>query len=239
MRKLTTESFIEKAKIVHGGKYNYSKVQYVGAHSKVIIVCPEHGEFEQSPNKHTQGQNCPKCGNESSGDSRKLTQEQFITKAKSIHGDMYNYDKVKYISVHKKMIITCPEHGDFEQSANSHINFGSGCPHCGLENKGWNRTKFVNKCESKDGIGTLYVIECYNETESFIKFGITSRSIEERYCSKDKMPYDYRILAECNGTPEMIWNIEKGLKRQMKLSHYVPQIEFCGHATECFIRTVE
>ena len=50
------------------------------------------------------------------------------------------------------------------------------------------------------------------------------------------MPYNYRILAECTGTPEMIWNIEKGLRREMKLSHYTPLIEFGGSATECFVR---
>ena len=238
-RKLTQEDFITKAKEVHGeNRYDYSKVDYINSATKVVIICSTHGEFLQDPNSHLKGRGCPHCANESAGASLKSNTKEFITKAKSIHNNKYDYSKTEYVNNKTKVVIICPEHGDFEQVPNNHLN-GIGCPKCGLESKGWNRTAFVNKCESKDGYGTLYVLECYNETETFIKFGITSRTIEERYPGKDTMPYYYRILAECNGTPEMIWNIEKGLKREMKLQHYVPLIEFGGHATECFIRTEE
>ena len=52
MIKNTLENFIEKAKKIHGDKYDYSKVEYVNNRTKVCIICPEHGEFWQSPNKH-------------------------------------------------------------------------------------------------------------------------------------------------------------------------------------------
>lgn len=237
-KKSNTEKFVQRAKEIHNNKYDYSKSEYVSSQTKVVIICHEHGEFLQNPVKHTQGQGCPKCGNESTGERQKSTTEEFITKANEAHNNKYDYSKVEYINSQTKVLIVCPEHGVFSQVANCHLS-GQGCPSCALENQGWNRTKFVQLCESKDGIATLYVIECYNTTEKFIKFGITSRTIEERYCNKNRMPYDYRVLAECNGTPEMIWNIEKGLKRQMKLSHYVPQIEFGGSATECFVRADE
>ena len=45
MEKTKNEIFIEKAKKVHGDKYDYSKVQYVNAYTKVGIICTEHGEF--------------------------------------------------------------------------------------------------------------------------------------------------------------------------------------------------
>ena len=51
-KKLTTEDFIRKAKLVHGDKYDYSKVDYKGNKEKVCIICPEHGEFWQSPVNH-------------------------------------------------------------------------------------------------------------------------------------------------------------------------------------------
>jgi len=57
----TTEQFINDAKEVHGDKYDYSKVEYIKAKSKVIIICPKHGEFLQMPNGHLSGQGCPKC----------------------------------------------------------------------------------------------------------------------------------------------------------------------------------
>lgn len=59
--RITTEDFIRNAKKVHGDKYDYSKVVYKRIDSKVCIICPEHGEFWQTPAKHLEGQECPEC----------------------------------------------------------------------------------------------------------------------------------------------------------------------------------
>lgn len=123
--KLTTEEFIEKAKKIHGDKYDYSKVDYKDANTKVIIICPIHGEFKQKPASHLQGTGCPGCSN-----NIKLTTESFIKKAKKIHGDKYSYSKVDFKSAHTKVTIICPIHGDFEQSPSRHL-LGKGCPSCG------------------------------------------------------------------------------------------------------------
>lgn len=56
-----TEKFIEKAKKVHGTKFSYDKVQYIRAHSKVIITCHTHGDFEQRAYSHLNGSGCMKC----------------------------------------------------------------------------------------------------------------------------------------------------------------------------------
>ena len=61
MKKLTTEDFIKKGNLVHNGKYDYSKVNYIDAKTKVCIICPEHGEFWQKPGNHLFGQRCPEC----------------------------------------------------------------------------------------------------------------------------------------------------------------------------------
>lgn len=58
----TTEQFIADAVAVHGDQYDYSKVKYLSAKTKVTITCPEHGEFEQTPTNHLRSQGCPKCG---------------------------------------------------------------------------------------------------------------------------------------------------------------------------------
>lgn len=60
-KKLTTEEWINKARIKHGDNYDYSKVKYNGTRGYVTIVCPEHGEFWQTPNSHIQGSGCPSC----------------------------------------------------------------------------------------------------------------------------------------------------------------------------------
>ena len=51
-----TSLFVTKAKELHGDKYDYSKVNYVMAKNNVIIVCLEHGDYRQTPNKHLCGQ---------------------------------------------------------------------------------------------------------------------------------------------------------------------------------------
>ena len=123
-RTLTTEEFIKRAREIHGDKYDYSKVKYKGCFSKVCIICPEHGEFWQTPNSHLNGIGCSKCSKKC-----KLTKEEFILKAREIHGDKYDYSKVEYVNNHTKVCIICPEHGEFWQTPNSHLN-GNGCPNC-------------------------------------------------------------------------------------------------------------
>lgn len=62
----TTEIFVQKAINIHGTKYQYNKVEYVNAHTNVIIICPNHGEFKQTPVAHIHGQaDCPICARDS------------------------------------------------------------------------------------------------------------------------------------------------------------------------------
>lgn len=59
--KSNTKDFINKSKLIHGDKYDYSLVNYINCYDKVKIICPKHGIFEQSPTKHINNQGCPKC----------------------------------------------------------------------------------------------------------------------------------------------------------------------------------
>ena len=129
--KSSTEEFIKKAREAHGDKYNYSKVEYTNASTKVCIICPEHGEFWQTPNGHLGGAGCPKCANEKNGEKRRQTLENFITCARKIHGNKYNYAKVNYKNRDTKVCIICPEHGEFWQRPAGHLS-GAGCPKCGI-----------------------------------------------------------------------------------------------------------
>lgn len=95
---------------------------------KVCIICPEHGEFWQSIHRHLSGANCPKCVG-----GIKLTTEEFIEKAKAVHGDKYDYSKVHYRNTATKVCIICREHGEFWQTPNNHL-FGAGCPACPQSN---------------------------------------------------------------------------------------------------------
>ena len=131
-KKLTKEQFIKQAREIHGNKYDYSKVDYVNSQTKVCIICPIHGEFWKTPNKHLVGQGCPKC-TASKPNSRRLTTEEFIKKAREIHGDKYDYSKVVYDKNNKtKVCIICPKHGEFLQTPNDHLD-NHGCPECRKE----------------------------------------------------------------------------------------------------------
>jgi hypothetical protein len=128
MRKTTT-SFISKAKSIHGGKYNYDKVVYEKATSKVIINCLIHGDFMQTPNSHTNGSGCPKCGRDKVEGSRRKTSKEFIADSIKIHGNKYDYSKTEYKGWLEYVTIICPKHGEFKQTARKHIE-GNNCKKC-------------------------------------------------------------------------------------------------------------
>lgn len=123
--KWTTKSFIDACNYIHGGRYYYDKTNYVRRDKKVIITCPVHGDFEQTPGNHLYGYGCALCAG-----VNKLTPETFIVKAKKVHGDTYDYSLVTGdISSHRKVTIVCPEHGAFQQTPTGHLS-GKGCLKC-------------------------------------------------------------------------------------------------------------
>ena len=145
---MKTKEFIEKAKIVHNNKYDYSKVEYVNAHTKVCIICPEHGEFWQTPNNHThktRPKGCPKCAG-----NGKLTTEEFISKAKSVHGDKYDYSKVEYVNTSTPVCIICPIHGEFWQTPNHHLG-GNECPKCTHQSYKHTTESFIEEAKKVHG----------------------------------------------------------------------------------------
>jgi len=129
MFRLTTEEFISRARRVHGNKYDYTLVEYSGTYIPVKIICREHGEFEQTPNKHLIGHGCQTCGRLVTANAKRLNTEQFIAKAKRVHGDKYDYSLVSYETGELPVKIVCPAHGEFEQKPHHHLS-GNGCRKC-------------------------------------------------------------------------------------------------------------
>ena len=124
-KKLTEEGFIVKAKTIHGDKYDYSLVEYKNCDTNIKLICPIHGIFEQTPYNHLRAKyGCSKC----SGNTRSTTDE-FIKKAKRIHGSKYDYSLVEYINNEKKVKIICEKHGVFLQTPSSHLS-NKGCQKC-------------------------------------------------------------------------------------------------------------
>jgi len=124
----STETFIEKARKIHGDKYDYHLVNYKNANEKVVIICKIHGPFEQSPYHHLQHQNCKQCSLIRVCTDPELS-VQFIEDSKKVHSGKYTYEHVQFINKSQKVDITCPIHGIFSQLPSSHLD-GQGCPPC-------------------------------------------------------------------------------------------------------------
>ena len=120
---MNTNEFVEKASVVHNGKYDYSTTVYSKKHSKVSIICPKHGVFEQIAEVHLYGSGCPKCA------GRGKTTTDLISEFVEVHGSKYDYSKVFYTNAKERIEIVCPKHGSFAQKPFSHI-LGTGCPKC-------------------------------------------------------------------------------------------------------------
>ncbi len=119
-RNQKVEEFIEKARVKHGDKYDYSLITFpMGV--KIPIICKKHGVFYQTRSNHLK-YDCKKCRN-------LYTQDEFIKKCSTIHKNKYIYSKTIYSHNKNSIIITCPKHGDFVQRASNHLD-GKGCGAC-------------------------------------------------------------------------------------------------------------
>lgn len=126
------KKFKEKAKEVHGDRYDYSEMTSAKAIEKVPINCVSHGIFLQKSHSHLAGQGCPKCAKESQRLVVTKSSKQFIQDCKKVHGDRYSYEKTEYKGAKEKITFLCNTHGEVIQNASSHLN-GQGCPQCARE----------------------------------------------------------------------------------------------------------
>ena len=132
----------DKFSAAHGDKYDYSKVLFINGATKVTIICPEHGEFEQTPTGHIRGQGCRKCSDSNrTGLKLRVPFSEFVAKATITHKSKYTYLKSTYAGTDSKLSIICPIHGEFLQVGYSHLK-GHGCTKC---RRLYNTDSFIKK----------------------------------------------------------------------------------------------
>ena len=207
----TDDQFITDAIKIHGNKYDYSLVKYNSTKSKIKIICPIHGEFEQESSSHLMGYGCSDCSNK-----KKKTTNRFILESKKIHGDKYDYSLVEYKNLLSNVSIICNIHGEFTQRAKKHL-YGQGCPICNLS-KGETKIKILldnndikyirqhkfNECKYKkplqfdfylpeynccleyDGIQHTKPIDFFGGIESFNDLTIKD-NIKNNYCKNNNI----------------------------------------------------
>jgi hypothetical protein len=212
-KNLKTDDIIKEFEKIHGDKYDYSKVNYINSSTKINIICPEHGEFKQTPNNHKMGQGCAKCNGNFLKDIKTL-----LTEFKTVHDDKYDYSNVIYKNAHTKINIICPEHGEFKQTPNNH-RLGNGCPVCN-ESKGerairsWldkNNIVYIpqhkfddcknvlalpfdfylpklNTCIEYNGIQHYKVVEYFGGVEGLKQRKINDK-IKMEYCNNNNIPF--------------------------------------------------
>ena len=157
-RRLTTVEWVEKAKIKHGSRYDYTEVDYKNGTTPVKIICPEHGPFFQTPHAHARqsgGGRCPECAVSTMRKGPQITTEDWVARAVKKFGDSFDYSEVDYVNANQEVRIGCPEHGIFLQTPKIHL-MGRvvGCPECRKDRdkrKSYTTEQWIERARGKHG----------------------------------------------------------------------------------------
>lgn len=217
MVKDTTISFISKAIDIHGDYYDYSLVEYVNNATKVVIICPIHGKFEQRPNDHLKGHKCNKC----SIASRSKPLHVFLDECLKRHGELYDYSNVIYKQKRTKIKIICRTHGEFLQTPESHLRSETACPKCSVSGGGFKQNK----------PGILYYLSIDNGTA--YKIGITNNSVERRFATSDLDKIKVLKIWEYP-IGEDAYNTEQRILKEYKQYKYIGSPLLTSGNTELF-----
>lgn len=241
--ELEIEEFFNKCQEIHNKKYDYSLSKYENFTTKMTIICPIHGEFEQIPASHKNGEGCPKCGRIKTGQARRLEYGKLLEEFKILYDDKYEYYGIEYFPKRTYILAGCKIHGKFSKDLNKHRK-GKGCPQCmqkqGLEKRresdlnAWKHSDWAKIGEKSRLFESfkVYILECWNENERFFKIGKTFQKISRRYSGN--INYNWKVLKIITSDDGIkISKLEIELKQAHKKYKYLPKIKF-GGMYECF-----
>lgn len=233
------EKFIQQAKLIYGESCDYTNSIYKNTHTSIIIKCIKHGEFKIMPYQHLQYQKgCKECKIEALIERQTMGIDEFISRSMIVHNDFYDYSKFIYKKWDTKGIIICPIHGEFTTTPHIHLK-GHDCRKCSNEKaqrNGWSKTNWINSCKNKEAF--IYIVELWNDVESFIKVGITGKVTTKYRLTQISKTYNYKILLEYKNIPEKIYDLENLIKRTFrKKFKYSPKLEFAGQY-ECYKKKI-
>jgi Zn finger protein HypA/HybF involved in hydrogenase expression len=179
--RLTQEIFLSRCVKTHGDKYDYSLAEYVQTDKKVKILCKSHNEvFEQTPHEHMKGAGCPSCFEERRGKSKQeKASANFLREALEIHGDLYDYSRVKYVLSTEYVEIGCKRCGNYFLQTPSGHKQGYGCTKCAADIRGFNKRTstqgFVERSQAVHGEGKfLYDRVNYTVSQARVEIGCAS-----------------------------------------------------------------
>lgn len=212
-KTMTTEEFVAASVAVHDDKYDYSRTIYTGSGETVEIVCKEHGSFFQKATIHLATKDCcPKCR------GKILSFDDFVSKAKAIHGDVYDYSLVRYIGSKQKVDILCKDHGVFQQTPHNHTAGKHGCPTCGA--CGFDRALQ----------GYLYILK----DGDVVKIGITNRDVKDRVSQiNSNSGKSFEVITSYSMPGAMCAELERSALRILAAQYEQVTERYDGY-TECF-----
>jgi len=234
--KITKQEFILRSNEIHNSKYDYSLVDYINSHTKVKIICPIHGIFEQPPHSHLRGYGCVNCVNL----SKTFTNLIFIEKSNLVHNNKYDYSLVNYIGANKKVKIICPIHGIFEQQPNQHLN-RNGCISCRNDNRRKPLNKFIEQANTIHNNKYDYSLADYKNSNINIKIICPIHGVFEQtpsrhlkylgcsICNESVGERKIRLFLEANNIDYIYQKRFKNCKNKSKLpfDFYLPKYNIC------------
>jgi len=226
----TTEQFIEKCSIMHNYKYSYNNTVYINKRTKCIITCRVHGDIEVYAGNHMYGSGCKICKHQDISNTKTSGRENtFLEKSKILHGNKYDYSKVKYVNKKTPVIIICPVHGEFLQQPFVHIA-GNSCRKCNHPGCFGSIAKYKPDTPTR-----MYFIKCSLGDEVFYKIGLTTNTrLNDRLVAFKKY-YEVEIIEVISGIAIDLYKEEQIIMKFLEENKlkYEPKYKFKGH-TECF-----
>lgn len=152
--KLSLEEFISRARSCHSIDYDYSFVRIDNYDTPIKIICPIHGEFEQTPRDHLSGSDCPKCSRE----------KMYRVYAEDVNRNLKNTN-VKMIdssasNMSEESNFLCSKHGEFRTTIRRALSSeSSGCKECKKENVSVSFGQFVERSKLIHGNKYIYIEE--------------------------------------------------------------------------------
>jgi len=150
---LTTSDWIERFRNKFGETFDYSKFEFVDTDTKIVVICPEHGEYTTTLYGHLGSPTgCERCSSGKTGEGQRVSTDLWLKRFRDRHGDKFDYSLFSPTNQYQKCTIICREHGPFEQTPKMHWNSEHGCPNCAIIGSGLNRRitheEFISRSSS-------------------------------------------------------------------------------------------
>lgn len=240
-KEVLKEQFIKKAIQKFGKKFDYSKVNYIDCKTLVTIICPDHGEFIITPERHLLLKNgCPQCNRRKQSKNEEMTFEEFLEKANLKYNNKYIYKCDNWEGLVKsKVILICPEHGEYKINPRSHLfNITKcGCPKCGNILRAKSKTEnYENVIQDLKQIYNDYYIYpdenklIYKNKSTKIKiicpehgeyYKSVIKHLSGQYCHKCKLEHLIKTNQLPGGYCEDLFNDKPELKNKKAILYYL------------------